>query len=94
MGNILIKKTPAKINLTLDVTGKLENGYHTLSMIMQSIDVCDELSFEKTADETILFSMNKDTPHQKYPCRCRTRRRKFRLCRHTYRNKRIVRAWS
>lgn len=62
MGNILIKKTPAKINLTLDVTGKLENGYHTLSMIMQSIDVCDELSFEKTADETILFSMNKDLP--------------------------------
>ena len=61
MGNILIKKTPAKINLTLDVTGKLENGYHTLSMIMQSIDVCDELS-EKTADETILFSMNKDLP--------------------------------
>lgn len=62
MGNILIKKTPAKINLTLDVTGKLENGYHTLSMIMQSIDVYDELSFEKTADETILFSMNKDLP--------------------------------
>jgi len=62
MGNILKKKTPAKINLTLDVTGKLENGYHTLSMIMQSIDVCDELSFEKTADETILFSMNKDLP--------------------------------
>ena len=48
--------------MTLDVTGKLENGYHTLSMIMQSIDVCDELSFEKTADETILFSMNKDLP--------------------------------
>lgn len=62
MGNILIKKTPAKINLTLDVTGKLENGYHSLSMIMQSIDVCDELSFEKTADETILFSMNKELP--------------------------------
>lgn len=62
MGNILIKKTPAKINLTLDVTGKLENGYHTLSMIMQSIDACDELSFEKTADETILFSMNKELP--------------------------------
>lgn len=62
MGNILIKKTPAKINLTLDVTGKLENGYHTLSMIMQSIDVCDELSFEKTTDEEISFSMNKELP--------------------------------
>lgn len=62
MGNILIKKTPAKVNLTLDVTGKLENGYHTLSMIMQSIDICDELSFEKTADEEIIFSMNKELP--------------------------------
>ena len=62
MENIFTKKAPAKINLTLDVTGKLENGYHTLSMIMQSIDVCDELSFEKTADETILFSMNKELP--------------------------------
>lgn len=62
MVNILTKKTPAKINLTLDVTGKLENGYHTLSMIMQSIDVCDELSFEKIADEKIIFSMNKELP--------------------------------
>lgn len=62
MGSILTKKTPAKINLTLDVTGKLENGYHTLSMIMQSIDVCDELSFEKIADEEIIFSMNKELP--------------------------------
>ena len=62
MVNILTKKTPAKINLTLDVTGKLENGYHTLSMIMQSIDVCDELSFEKITDEKIILSMNKELP--------------------------------
>lgn len=44
------------------MTGKLENGYHTLSMIMQSIDVCDELSFEKTTDEQIIFTMNKELP--------------------------------
>lgn len=62
MVNILTKKTPAKINLTLDVTGKLENGYHTLSMIMQSIDVCDKLSFEKITDEKIILSMNKELP--------------------------------
>ena len=62
MENIFKKKAPAKINLTLDVTGKLENGYHTLSMIMQSIDVCDELSFEKTTDEQIIFTMNKELP--------------------------------
>lgn len=34
---------PAKINLSLDVTGKLENGYHTLEMIMQTISLYDEV---------------------------------------------------
>lgn len=62
MENIFTKKAPAKINLTLDVTGVLKNGYHTLSMIMQSIDICDELSFEKTDDENIVFTMNKELP--------------------------------
>lgn len=32
---------PAKINLTLDVTGRLENGYHTVEMVMQTIDLTD-----------------------------------------------------
>lgn len=32
---------PAKINLTLDVTGRLPNGYHTVDMVMQSIDLTD-----------------------------------------------------
>ena len=27
----------AKINLTLDVLGKLPNGYHDLDMLMQSV---------------------------------------------------------
>ena len=36
-------KAPAKINLTLDVLGRRENGYHDLRMIMQTIDLCDEV---------------------------------------------------
>lgn len=32
---------PAKINLTLDVTGRLPNGYHTVEMVMQTIDLTD-----------------------------------------------------
>lgn len=40
----------AKINLALDVTGKRENGYHEVKMIMQSIDLCDDLVFEKLPD--------------------------------------------
>ncbi|MGN0425674.1 MAG: 4-(cytidine 5'-diphospho)-2-C-methyl-D-erythritol kinase [Acetatifactor sp.] len=37
----------AKINLGLDVIGRLSNGYHEVKMIMQSVGICDELTFEK-----------------------------------------------
>ena len=38
---------PAKINFTLDITGKLENGYHTVDMIMQAVDLCDTITVTK-----------------------------------------------
>mgnify|MGYP001623025624 CR=1 FL=1 len=34
----------AKLNLTLDILGKLENGYHSLSMVMQSVSLCDQVT--------------------------------------------------
>jgi 4-diphosphocytidyl-2-C-methyl-D-erythritol kinase len=37
----------AKINLTLDITGKREDGYHLLRMIMQNVDLYDEIDIEK-----------------------------------------------
>ncbi len=45
MSKIIYEQAHAKINLALDVTGKLENGYHTVRMIMQSISLCDDLMF-------------------------------------------------
>lgn len=36
-------KAYAKINLALDVTGRRDNGYHDVRMIMQSINLYDEL---------------------------------------------------
>ena len=44
---MIFEKAHAKINLSLDITGKRENGYHDVRMIMQTLDLCDELSFEK-----------------------------------------------
>lgn len=41
----------AKINLTLDVKGRLDNGYHEIDTIMQSISLYDELSFDFSGDE-------------------------------------------
>ena len=55
-------KAPAKINLSLDVTGRRENGYHALRMLMQTIDLYDELTIKKTAEPGIYFSMNRELP--------------------------------
>ena len=55
-------KAPAKINLTLDVLGRRENGYHDLRMIMQTIDLCDEVTIEQITAEEITLSMNKELP--------------------------------
>lgn len=41
-------QAPAKINLTLDITGKRVDGYHTLSTIMQSISLSDIVTISET----------------------------------------------
>lgn len=35
---------PAKINLSLDITGRREDGYHLLSTVMQSLSLADHLT--------------------------------------------------
>ena len=42
----IIIKSPAKINLHLEVIGKREDGFHELAMIMQNIDLSDYLEFQ------------------------------------------------
>lgn len=37
-------KAYAKINLTLDITGKREDGYHTIETVMQSVDLADTVT--------------------------------------------------
>lgn len=41
---------PAKINLSLDVAGRLQNGYHSLDMLMQSVSLFDRVTI--TLDES------------------------------------------
>lgn len=40
----------AKINLTLDILGTREDGFHEVSMVMQEIDLHDTLELEKTGE--------------------------------------------
>ena len=48
----------AKINLFLDITGKREDGYHTISSVMHSLDLKDsiDLSFNNTGSIEIKTS--------------------------------------
>lgn len=46
-GNRAMCRSYAKINLTLDVTGKRENGYHDVKMIMQTVNLFDLIIVDK-----------------------------------------------
>lgn len=41
------EKAYGKVNITLDVVGKREDGYHLLKMIMQNIDIYDVITIER-----------------------------------------------
>lgn len=53
-------KARAKINLTLDVTGKREDGYHTLQMIMQTVSLYDGVYLKRIEKPVIRLKNNLD----------------------------------
>jgi 4-diphosphocytidyl-2-C-methyl-D-erythritol kinase len=62
-----IVKAPAKINLSLDVTGKRNDGYHLLETVMQTIDLCDIITVEidengRSDNKITLFSECRSVP--------------------------------
>lgn len=44
---MLVKKSPCKVNLLLNILGKRADGFHELETVMQPINLCDELTFER-----------------------------------------------
>lgn len=56
--DMLNYKARAKINLGLDVCRRLENGYHEVKMVMQTVDIYDELSFRKRENSDIVLLVN------------------------------------
>ena len=55
-------QTPAKINLSLEIVDRTENGFHMLSSVMQTVSLFDYLTFTKSeqisAENTIILSGN------------------------------------
>lgn len=52
----------AKINLGLDVVRRLPNGYHEVRMIMQTVGICDVLTFTKVEEGIHLQVDNLELP--------------------------------
>lgn len=61
-------RIPAKINLTLDVVGRRQDGYHFIKSVMQSISLYDELEISTAEGEEILIRCEyPGIPKGKYP---------------------------
>ena len=61
--NSIELKSRAKINLSIDVLGKRQDGYHLVEMIMQTIDLFDIIKiFSLNEDKIIISSNSKDIP--------------------------------
>ena len=52
------EKAYAKLNLSLDVIGRREDGYHDLAMLMQTVSLCDELRLRFRDDGQVRASSN------------------------------------
>ena len=51
----------AKINLFLEITGRLDNGYHTISTVMQEIGLCDCVTLSETQNGGITITSDCNT---------------------------------
>lgn len=61
--NYIELKSRAKINLSIDVLGKRQDGYHLVEMIMQTIDLFDIIKiFSLNEDKIVINSNSKDIP--------------------------------
>lgn len=54
--NSIALKAPAKINLFLDIVGKLPNGYHEIESVMQTIDLFDYVKISKSDEISVVCS--------------------------------------
>ena len=55
-------KAYAKINLGLDVVRRLENGYHEVKMVMQTVGIYDVLDFERPDGGIVIPTASGELP--------------------------------
>lgn len=66
------QKAYAKVNIGLDVLRRRPDGYHELKMIMQTVDICDDLTFERKNEAGIQLRIDgADLPADRNNLVCR-----------------------
>ena len=60
----IVRNAYAKINLGLDVVRRLENGYHEVRMIMQSVKLADIVTIKRISEDKIVVR----TDQENLPC--------------------------
>jgi 4-diphosphocytidyl-2-C-methyl-D-erythritol kinase len=58
----LQKKSFCKVNLLLNILGRRADGFHELETVMQPINVCDQLTFERTTRGIVLSCNHANLP--------------------------------
>jgi 4-diphosphocytidyl-2-C-methyl-D-erythritol kinase len=59
----LEKKSPCKVNLILNILGKRPDGFHELETVMQPVNLCDEMTFERAG-----AGLELTCSHPELPC--------------------------
>jgi 4-diphosphocytidyl-2-C-methyl-D-erythritol kinase len=59
----LKKKSPCKVNLILNILGKRADGFHELETVMQPVNICDAMMFERSG-----ASLQLTCSHPELPC--------------------------
>ena len=58
----LEKKSPCKVNLILNILGKRADGFHELETVMQPVNLCDAMTFERAGTALLLTCSHPELP--------------------------------
>lgn len=58
----MLKKSPCKVNLLLNILGRRADGFHELETLLQPVNLCDELTFARAARGITLSCSDKSLP--------------------------------
>src|SRR5215469_1874586 len=58
----MLKKSPCKVNLLLNILGRRADGHHELETVMQPVNLCDDITFERAGKNIELSCNEKSLP--------------------------------